>query len=374
MVLVLYRKYRPQTFSEIVGQEHVVKTLANAISGKMISHAYLFSGSRGSGKTTIARIFAKSVNCENRKEGEFEPCNKCPSCLEIMEGRSLDLMEIDAASHRGIDDVRELRDGIKFVPTKSKYKVFILDEAHQLSKDAFNALLKTLEEPPGHAIFILATTELHKMIPTIISRCQHFDFRKLTLPEITRHLEDIVKREKAKIEPAALELIAINSGGSIRDALSLLDQVLTFTSQGKEIKAGEIKELLGLVETASLGQFCDLLFQKKAKETVEFLNETANRGEDLDAFAKSLINYLRQGLLLKIMGGDRDANPIVTGLTKNETEKLQNQVANLNEEALRKTIELFIDAENKMRYSSIPQLPLELAIVEYASEAKPNAA
>lgn len=364
MALVLYRKYRPQAFSEIVGQEHVVKTLTNAIAGKMISHAYLFSGSRGSGKTTIARIFAKAVNCENRKENEFEPCNKCPSCLEIMESRSLDLMEIDAASHRGIDDVRELRDGIKFVPTKSKYKVFILDEAHQLSKDAFNALLKTLEEPPSHAIFILATTELHKMIPTIISRCQHFDFRKLTLAEIKGHLEDIVKREKAKTEPAALELIAINSGGSIRDALSLLDQVLTFNVTGKEIKAAELKDLLGLVETAELGQFCDLLFSKKANETIDLLNQAINRGEDLEAFAKSLINYLRQGLLLKIMGGE---SSIVTGLTKNEIEKLQSQVTNLKEEELRKTIELFIDAENKMRYSSIPQLPLELAIVEYCT-------
>ncbi|MDO8424774.1 MAG: DNA polymerase III subunit gamma/tau, partial [bacterium] len=189
MSVVLYRKYRPQTFAEVIGQEHVVKTLTNAIAGKMIPHAYLFSGSRGSGKTTIARLLAKAVNCEDRKDGEFEACGKCLSCLEIKEGRSMDLIEIDAASHTGVDEIRELTEGIKFVPTRAKYKVFILDEAHQLSKGATSALLKTLEEPPSHAIFILATTELHKILPTIVSRCQHFDFRKLTLPEIIKYLE-----------------------------------------------------------------------------------------------------------------------------------------------------------------------------------------
>ena len=247
--LVLYRKYRPKTFSEIIGQEHVVQTLTNAISSGMISHAYLFSGPRGNGKTTIARLLAKAVNCQNRKNGEFEPCNKCSSCLEIMENRSMDLIEIDAASHRGVDEVRELRDGIGFVPTKSKYKVFIIDESHQLTKEASNALLKTLEEPPAHAIFILATTEIHKMIPTIISRCQRFDFRKLTIPEIIKRLEIIAKKEEVKVEKAALELIAIAASGSIRDAESLLDQALTYSGGlNRELKAEDIKEILGLVE------------------------------------------------------------------------------------------------------------------------------
>lgn len=365
MNLVLYRKYRPQAFSEVIGQEHVVKTLTNAIAGKLISHAYLFSGSRGSGKTTIARLLAKAINCENRKDGEFESCQKCLSCLEIKEGRSMDLIEIDAASHTGVDEIRELTEGIKFVPTRAKYKVFILDEAHQLSKGATSALLKTLEEPPSHAIFILATTELHKILPTIVSRCQHFDFRKLTLPEIVKELEIVSGKEKVKIEKAALELIAINSGGSLRDALSLMDQVLTFNVTGKEITAKEIKNLLGLVETALVGQFCEFLFLKKAKETIDFLNEIADKGQDLQEFAKSLINYLRQGLILKIMGGIDSSNPIIAGLTKEEMLKLQNQTVNMKEEELQKTIELFLDAENKMRYSFIPQLPLELAIVQY---------
>ena len=370
--LVLYRKYRPQTFAEIINQEHIVQTLTNAVSSGMISHAYLFSGQRGTGKTTIARLLAKAVNCENRKEGTAEPCNKCSSCLEIMEGKSMDLIEIDAASHRGIDEIRELKDGIRFVPTKSKYKVFIIDEAHQLTKEAANALLKTLEEPPAHAIFVLATTEIHKMIPTIISRCQRFDFRKLTLPEIIKRLEIISQKEKAKIGKAALELIALNSGGSIRDGESLLDQILTFTGASekrKEIKAEDIKDLLGLVEINLVSNFCDFIAQKKASEAVSFLNEIIDRGLDLQNFSKALINYLRQALILHIIGpSEKEAdNPVITGLTSEEFKKLAEQSALFKEDELRNNLELFLDAENKMKYSSIPQLPLELAIIKAIS-------
>lgn len=365
--LVLYRKYRPQTFSEIIGQEHIVQTLTNAILSGMISHAYLFSGPKGSGKTTLARLLAKAVNCQNRNEKVFEPCNKCNSCLEIMAGRSMDLIEIDAASHRGIDEIRELRDGIRFAPTKSKYKVFIVDECHQLSKEAANALLKTLEEPPSHAIFILATTEIHKMIPTIISRCQRFDFRKLTVPEIVKRLEILSKKEKAEIEKAAIELIALNSGGSIRDAESSLDQALTFCGAlNRELKTEDIKDLLGLVETKLVSELTDFICQKKVPEAINFLNEITEHSSDLREFTKALINYLRQALILKITGGEErlTANPIIAGLTKEEFQKLQNQAANFNEERLRNTLNLFLEAENKMRYSPIPQLPLELAIIE----------
>ncbi|PIW34957.1 MAG: hypothetical protein COW25_01640 [Candidatus Nealsonbacteria bacterium CG15_BIG_FIL_POST_REV_8_21_14_020_37_12] len=381
MSLVLYRKYRPQTFAEIIGQEHVVQTLTNAISSGMISHAYLFAGPRGTGKTTIARLLAKAVNCEGRKDGTAEPCNKCHSCLGIMEDRALDLIEIDAASHRGIDEVRELRDGIRFFPTKSKYKVFIIDESHQLTREAANALLKTLEEPPGHAIFVLATTEIHKMIPTIISRCQRFDFRKLTVPEIIKRLEIICQKEEAKIEKAALELIALNAAGSIRDGESLLDEVLTFAGERGEIKAGDIKDLLGLVEIELVAKFCDFLCQKKASEAINFLNEIIDRGSDLQEFAKILINYLRQALILK-MTGATEGNPIINrasegsegeeekkflfapGLTKEEFQKLQTQAASFKEGELRNLLNLFLEAENKMKYSPIPQLPLELAIIE----------
>ena len=363
MSLVLYRKYRPQTFAEVVGQEHIVKTLTNAISSGIISHAYLFAGPRGSGKTTIARLLAKSLNCQNRKEGEPEPCNKCNSCLEITGNTSLDLIEIDAASHRGIDEMRELRDGIKFAPSKSKYKIFIIDESHQLTKEAANALLKTLEEPPSHAIFILATTEIHKMIPTIISRCQHFDFRKLTLQEIIKRLEFIAKKEAVSIGKEALELIALNAGGSIRDAESIFGQILTFEDKNREIKPEEVKSLLGLVEINLISQFCDFLSQKKVSEALNFLNSVIEKGADLQELTKSLINYLRQGLILKIMGPEA-ANPLITGLTKEELEKLQKQADLFKEEELRNIIELLLETENKMKYSSIPQLPLELAIIE----------
>lgn len=367
MSLVLYRKYRPQTFSEIIGQEHVIQTLTNAILQKMISHAYLFSGPRGSGKTSIARLLAKAVNCENLQG--FNPCNKCSSCLEIMKGSSMDLIEIDAASHRGIDEIRELRDGIRFVPTKSKHKVFIVDESHQLTKEAANALLKTLEEPPAHAIFVLATTEIHKMITTIISRCQRFDFRKLTVPEIVKQLEIICEKEKVKIEKPALESIALNSGGSIRDAEGLLDQVLTFSGdigQKKEIKAQDIRDLLGLIEIDLVGKFTDLLCQKKANEAINFLNEIMEKGLDLQEFAKSLINYFRQALILKISqpGVGSLVNPFITGLTKEEFTKLQTQAAVFKNSELQKIINFFLEAENKMKYSPIPQLPLELAIIE----------
>ena len=360
--LVLYRKYRPKRFSEVIGQEHVVQTITNAISAGTTSHAYLFSGPRGSGKTTIARLLAKSVNCQNRKSGTFEPCNNCSSCLEIMENRSMDLIEIDAASHRGIDEIRELRDGIKFAPAKSKYKVFIVDESHQLTKEAANALLKTLEEPPSHAIFVLATTEIHKMIPTIISRCQRFDFRKLTLPEIIKRLEIISQKENLKIEKPALELIAINSGGAIRDAESLLDQLLSL-GQGQEIKTENIKDLLGLVEINMVSKFCDFIGNKKAPEAINFLNEITEKGTDLQEFSKSFINYLRQALILKITGAEM-TNPIITGLTKEEFQKLKEQADLFKEEDIRRILNLFLEAENKVRYSSIPQLPLELAIIE----------
>jgi len=365
MSLVLYRKYRPQTFGDIIGQEHIVKTLSNAVSSGLITHAYLFSGPRGSGKTTIARLLAKAINCQDLRGSD--PCNKCSSCLEITGNRTLDLLEIDAASHRGIDEIRELIEGIKFVPAKLKYKVFIIDEAHQLTKEAFNALLKTLEEPPDHAIFILATTEIHKMIPTIVSRCQRFDFRKLTLPEIVKRLEFICKKEKVRLEKPALELIALNSGGSLRDAEGLLGQALTFANSKKEIKAEEIKDLLGLVGIDSVSKFTDFLCQKKAKEAINFLNETLEKGLDPQEFGKSLINYLRQALVLKITGPGQEENSLITGLTKEELVKLGKQSAVLKESELQKMLNLFLEAQNKMKYSPIPQLPLELAIIEAIS-------
>ena len=364
--LVLYRKYRPQTFGEVEGQVHVVQTLTNAISDGLISHAYLFCGPRGSGKTTIARLLAKAANCQNRKPGQFEPCNKCSSCQDIMANRSMDLIEIDAASHRGIDEIRELRDGIKFSPVKEKYKVFILDEAHQLTKEAANAILKTLEEPPAHAIFILATTEAFKMIPTIISRCQRFDFKRLTVAEIIKRLEYVAGKEDAKIDREALELIALNSGGAIRDAEGLLDQALTFAGiydKQKTIKIDDIKNLLGIADINTVSKFVDFLTEKNGAGAVNFLNEVIDEGKDPQEFARGIIRYLRQALILKI--DPNPLNPVVIGFTEEEKEKILGQVQKFNQQELQNVLTLFLSAENKMKYSSIPQLPLELAIVEF---------
>jgi DNA polymerase-3 subunit gamma/tau len=344
-----------------VGQEHVVTTLTNSIKGNNISHAYLFSGPRGSGKTTIARLFAKAINCE-KPDGGFEPCNKCSSCLEIMGSRSMDLIEIDAASHTGVDDVRQLIEGIKFAPVKSKYKVFIIDECHQLSKSAANALLKTLEEPPSHAVFLLATTESHKMIPTILSRCQKFDFKRLQVPEIIKKLEFISKKENVKFDDSALSLIALNSRGSFRDAESLLDQCMSFSGENGLIKTQDIKELLGIVEVGQVAQFVDFLVFKNTKDAISNINLLCDNGVDLQEFAKTLVFYLRQALLLKINPGFLNLQN--SGLSAEELEKMKTQTVNLSQKDLQDMLELFIAAENKIKYSAVTQLPLELAIID----------
>ena len=359
--LVLYRKYRPQKFGEVVGQEHVVTTLTNSIKGNNISHAYLFSGPRGSGKTTIARLFAKAINCEKPTDG-FEPCNKCSSCMEIMGGNSMDFIEIDAASHTGVDDIRQLIEGVKFAPVKSKYKIFIVDECHQLSKSAANALLKTLEEPPAHAIFLLATTESHKMIPTILSRCQKFDFKRLQVPEIMQKLEFISKKENVKFDDSALSLIALNSRGSFRDAESLLDQCMSFAGAGSLIKTQDIKELLGIVEVGQISQFVDQLVAKDTKNAISSINLLCDNGIDLQEFTKTLVFYLRQALLSKI--NPEFLNLQNSGLSAQELDKMKVQTADLTQKDLQSMLEFFIEAENKIKYSAITQLPLELAIID----------
>ena len=365
--LVLYRKYRPQTFADIIGQEHVTQTISNEIKSGQTAHAYLFSGPRGCGKTTTARVIAKAVNCLNRKERSAEPCNQCANCVEIQSGRAIDLIEIDAASHRGIDDIRELREGIKFSPAKLKYKVFIIDECHQLSKDAANALLKTLEEPPAHAIFVLATTELHKILPTIMSRCQRFDFRKLSLPELVGRLQKLANNETAKIDKAALELIALSSGGSVRDAESLLGQILMIAQQKKTaIAAQDIREFLGMTETKSAADLTELIAQKKSGKAVAYLNDIVQRGYDVAEYGKNLLSYLRQALIMTIAGAKeaKNDNFMIVGLTDEEFEILRAQTLAMGEAKIKKTIEALLEAQSKIKYSPIPQLPLEVALVE----------
>lgn len=298
-----YRKWRPQTFDDVCGQDHVKKTLINALKTRKVAHAYLFAGPRGTGKTTMARLLAKSLNCEkvNYKDGEnkaVEPCNKCASCQEIMQGQSFDVIEIDAASNRGIEEIRELREKVKFAPVRSPFKVFIIDEVHMLTREAFNALLKTLEEPPAHVIFILATTEVHKILPTIVSRCQRYDFRRGELPQIESKLKQVAKDEKLKMDEEAVRLIARMADGSFRDGLSLLDQIASVAG-GEKVTVATVRQALGLADQESVGQFLDNLSQGKVDELIKVVRAVGESGGDMTVFVNQILEKVRAILFIK---------------------------------------------------------------------------
>lgn len=361
MSLVLYRKYRPSTFKEVIGQKNTIKILISAITGDRVAHAYLFTGPRGTGKTTIARILAKTINCLGAEKGE--PCNKCVNCLTINEGKTFDIVEIDAASNTGVDNIRELKATIGFSPSHLKYKVFIIDEVHMLSKGAFNALLKTLEEPPAHAIFIMATTEIHKIPATIISRSQRFDFQKLKLNEMVARLSEIAKKEKINIAKKALETIALASDGGMRDAESLLGQIISLADGEEEITLSQIKLILGLADTESVLRFIEYISEVKTKEAIIFIGEIEFSGQDLDQFCGSIIDTLRKMLLIKI-SADLKKN-----LTENSTEEQIKKISDLvdffSEQELLWLIKKLVGAKNDIKSSSIVRLPLELVAIEY---------
>ena len=361
--LVLYRKYRPSTFGDVIGQEHVVRTVTNAIAAGEFAHSYLFAGPRGTGKTTLARLIAKSLNCENRKSGAYEPCGKCGSCDEISRGAAVDIIEIDAASNRGIDEIRQLKEGIRFAPTRGKYKVFIIDEVHMLTKEAFNSLLKTLEEPPDHAVFVLATTELNKVLPTIVSRSQKFEFRRLRHSEIKDRLAFLVKKEGKKLDPKAFDIIASRSDGSARDAEGMLGQIL---SVGSEMTLDEIRSLFGLADLPQISAFLNCIAQKNVKNAILLLAELGDRGMDHEDFIKSVLGYVRWMMFLKIDEGLSDI--IGREMSHEDLLELTTMTQQFEMPVLQKAASLFLEASQNMKYSPIPQLPIEMAIVELVSE------
>ena len=356
----LYRRYRPQTFSAIVGQEHVTRTLRNAIASGQVAHAYLLAGVRGTGKTSIARIIAKAVNCPNAKDGE--PCDRCETCVAIREGRFLDLIEIDAASNRGIDEMRDLRDKVRFAPSMGQYKVYVIDEAHQLTTEAFNALLKTLEEPPPHAMFILATTEAQKIPATIVSRTQRFDLRRIPHKGIVAQLGKIVEQEKVRADPAALDAIARHAQGSLRDAESMLDMVIAFANGAITLK--EVDDLLGASDWEETAALFDALAAADGAKGVELIGRLVDDGRDLRLFVRRAIEHARALVYTRATGNPPDA------VSEQMATKLRAQAQGLSLEQLAKIAKRLIETEQHLRTSEGTPLPLELAILDLVTSSE----
>jgi DNA polymerase-3 subunit gamma/tau len=358
MTQVFYRKWRPQTFAEVVGQEQVTKTLLNALALGRVAHAYLFCGPRGTGKTSTARLLAKAVNCLNNGRGE--PCNACSMCQAINGGRALDLIEIDAASNRGIDEIRDLREKVNFAPNVARYKVYIIDEVHMLTEPAFNALLKTLEEPPPHIIFILATTEIHKVPLTILSRCQRFDFHRLTRTAIEDKLKQICSQEGITIEPQALALIARSASGSLRDAENLLEQLVIY--HGSELSQQQVQTEMGIIGDYRVREFARCFLNKEITAGLRIINSVSSDGLDLRQFDRELIEYLRGVLLAKVSTEDAINFPAET------IAEMRKLGTSLPLAELSKALKLLSQLD--LRTDPQSALPLELALVDYAASER----
>ena len=350
----LYRRWRPQTFEDVVGQSHILQTLRNALATGRVAHAYLFAGPRGTGKTTIARLLARAVNCTAAPDRR--PCGECAVCRSLAEGRSLDLIEIDAASHTGVDNVRDLIEKVQFAPSEAQYKVYIIDEVHMLSTPAFNALLKTLEEPPPHALFFLATTEAHKIPATILSRCQRFSFQRIPLSDMVAHLMHICEAEGFQAEPAAVELIARYAQGGLRDAISLLDQMVAFG--GANITLAQVQSVLGTAADAAVEVLAEHLALGDTAGGLRLINQAVDAGVDARQLVNQLLEYLRSLMLVQNGSGG------LLNVTAETQSRMEAQARRIAPAALVRAIKLFTEAAQSQRSALQAQLPLELALVE----------
>lgn len=354
----LYRKFRPDIFEDVKGQDHIVTTLRNQIKAERIGHAYLFTGTRGTGKTTIAKLFAKAVNCESPLDGS--PCGKCRSCQTIASGASVNVIEIDAASNNGVDNIREIVDEVSYSPVEGKYKVYIIDEVHMLSIGAFNALLKTLEEPPSYVIFILATTEVHKLPITILSRCQRYDFKRISIETIAGRLRELMEQEQVAVEEKALRYIAKTADGSMRDALSLLDQCIAFHF-GEELTYDKVLDVLGAVDTAVFSRLLELLRAQDVTGCIAVLEEVVMQGRELTQFVADIAWYLRNLLLVKTSDGDIED---VIDASSDNLARLRAEADSMDAEEIMRDIRIFSELSGQIKYATQKRILIEMTLIK----------
>ena len=352
----LYRKFRPVEFEDVKGQEHIITTLKNQIEANRIGHAYLFCGTRGTGKTTVAKIFAKAVNCEHPVNGS--PCGECAMCRSIAAGTSMNVIEIDAASNNGVDNIREIREEVAYRPTEGKYKVYIIDEVHMLSIGAFNALLKTLEEPPEYVIFILATTEVHKIPITILSRCQHYDFKRISIETITDRMRDLMQEEQVEVEEKALRYVAKAADGSMRDALSLLDQCIAFYL-GQKLTYDNVLEVLGAVDTDVFSRLLRSVIRRDVPKVLDIVDDLVMQGRELTQLATDFTWYLRNLLLVKTSDNIED----VLDVSTENMQQLQEEAGMVESDMLLRYIRIFSELSGQLKYAAQKRVLLELSLI-----------